>query len=296
MTFDADGTTLPDITDELVASLVATQFPDLAGLDVGRHFALEDHVAVRVGDHHGVVFPTDARLDTYFARAAAILAPHTPHWTFPWSGPVRTGQPALGFPYHWVVIPWISASTAAYVPLKPAVAPELGRALGEVHVTAPPDAPTSCEGAQALTHMHDDWGVLLDSAALTTDRTGHHLDVDGVRARWDNGLSAGPSPHWTWIHGNVEPRSVMSDQGNFAAVILWHCFGAGNPEYDLACVSLLFPTQAHEDLYRGYGDLDSSSRARIQAMSLFVALRHINGTDPYRARHAWQRLVEWGLA
>jgi hypothetical protein len=295
MTSDAGGEVSLKVTDDLVASLVATQFPDLAELDVGRHYTLENHVAVRLGDHDGAVFPTLPGYDDYFARATDLIAAHGSTWTFPWNGPVRTGEPGEGFPYHWVIVPWISASTAAYVPLKAEVAPIMARALTEVHTPAPPEAPLAFEGTRSLEQMADTWEELLDSVSTITDPTGRRLNVEAACAIWDAGIDAGASTRWTWIHGSLEPRAVLSDQGDLAGIVLWHCFGAGNPEYDLACAALLFPLEAQEDLYRTYGSVSTEARARIGALALLTAVRYLTGADPYRTRLAWRRLQEWGL-
>src|SRR5690606_8624278 len=99
-------------------------------------YALEDHVSVRIGDDFGAIFPTIPGQDEAFRRTAELIAPLSSKWTFPWSGPIETGKPGHGFPYHWVIVKWITASTAGFVPLHSDSAPILGDALRQLHTKA----------------------------------------------------------------------------------------------------------------------------------------------------------------
>ena len=108
----ASGDTRITITDELVTSLVEEQFPDLAALDVGRHYRLADHTVVRLGDEYGLHLPTVPGLDAYYERSARLVAPFLKKWTFPYAAPLRTGTPSAGYPYHFELTGWITASTA----------------------------------------------------------------------------------------------------------------------------------------------------------------------------------------
>jgi aminoglycoside phosphotransferase (APT) family kinase protein len=283
------------VSDELVSALVSEQFPDLAHLDVGRHHTLEDHVSVRLGDEYGAIFPTVPGLDEYFARVTDLLAPKTPNWNFPWSGPIRTGRPSQGFPYHWVIVPWITASTAAFVPLRPEEAPVLGAALRELHVDAPLTAPTSPYTSRSLSNLSDEWAALVEW--VVTEEAPEERIFDPVLAQqiWDTALATSSYPRYTWTHGNLEPRAVLSDQGHLAGLLLWHCYGAGNPEVDLGAAAILFHTDERADIFAAYGRLSSDSLARIEAFEVLAALRYIKGGDPFRARLAWERLIELGL-
>lgn len=44
------------VTDELVKGLLTAQHPDLADIEIGRHYTLENHFAIRIGDDSGVLF------------------------------------------------------------------------------------------------------------------------------------------------------------------------------------------------------------------------------------------------
>lgn len=44
------------VTDELVKGLLTAQHPDLADIEIGRRYTLENHFAIRIGDDSGVLF------------------------------------------------------------------------------------------------------------------------------------------------------------------------------------------------------------------------------------------------
>src|SRR5690554_213388 len=123
-----------ELSDATMRALIDEQFPWLASRELGRRYTLEDHLAIRIGDDYGAIFPRFERFDELYARAADVLRPHTGDWTFPSSYPIATGVPGHGFPYHWVVVEWISASTAGFVPLRRESAGPLGEAIRQIHM------------------------------------------------------------------------------------------------------------------------------------------------------------------
>ncbi len=284
------------VDDETVRALIDDQFPHLADLELGRRYTLEDHFAIRIGDHHGALFPRLAEDDALFARAADVVAPHLDMWSFPVSAPIETGLPGRGFPYHWALVDWVSASTAAFVPLHSASARELGAALREVHAPAPADAPENPRTAPPLTTLLEDWERLLVFASLRGAPENRVLDVEAADALFRTGVAARVDVPRTWTHGRLEPRSIQSDRGRFAGMLIWHAFGAGDPAADLGGAATVVPLDMRDELYAGYGEVSASTAWRAQSYQLIAAMRHIELDDPFLARMAWERLIELGLA
>src|SRR5690554_3458542 len=129
------------VSDETVRALIDEQFPEIAGRELGRRYTLEDQFAMRIDDDYGAIFPRLPGRDEHYGRVVELVAPHAQKWTFPASYPIATGTPGHGFPYHWVLVRWISASTAGFVPLHAESARPLGEALREVHTPSPDGAP-----------------------------------------------------------------------------------------------------------------------------------------------------------
>lgn len=283
------------ITDELVVALIQEQFPDLAHYEIGRHYALEDHTTVRIGDDYGAKFPTVPDWDQSYARNATLMRPLLPLWNFPHSAPLRTGVPGHGYPYHWVISRWTSASNAGIVPLRSEAATPLGEALRRIHQPAPADAPASPTTDVTIAQLTPEWEAFVAEVATMEGPGRRVLNTAVANALWKQGAKADINPRRTWTHGHVEPRAVMSDQGRFAGIVMWHTFGAGNPKVDLAAACILMPTEARATLLKAYGRVNSRMLAAIQAYELLAALRYINAGDPFQARLAWERLIELGV-
>ncbi|WP_062389142.1 phosphotransferase [Demequina iriomotensis] len=284
------------VDDAQVRALVDDQFPHLADQEVGRRYTHEDHIAVRIGDRYGALFPRFALDDPLFARATDVLAPHLGRYSFPLSAPIATGLPGHGFPYHWTLVEWVSASTAAFVPLHASSARALGTALREIHVAAPEDAPQNPATAPGLGALLAEWDRLLVFASLRGAPENRVLDVESVDSLFRVGAVAPVDVPITWTHGRLEPRSIQSDRGQFAGLLIWHRFGTGDPAADLGGAATVIPLDMRDEFYAGYGEVSTATAWRAQSYQLFSALHHIEIDDPFLARMAWERLIELGLA
>ncbi len=284
------------VSDETVRALVAEQFPDLADQEIGRRSTLEDHIAVRIGDKHGAIFPTVPGLDEYFERAARLLRPQLPNYTFPYSAPIATGQPGDAMPYHWSLVEWISASTAGFVPLNQASAEPLGRAIREIHSTAYSRAVGNPRTSQPLLDLTGEWDQLLREAAHAGAPENRELDTVTAARMWEDATRAPLDVPTAWTHGNLEPRAILSDRGDFCGVLLWQYFGAGDPAGDLGYMLNLLPKRHQPELLESYGPISRHTFARAKGYQLLELMRLIETGDPFLVRLAWERLIELDLA
>ncbi|WP_430868093.1 phosphotransferase [Demequina aurantiaca] len=291
-----DGAVPHDLPDAQLRALIDEQFPHFSDRELGRRYAIAEHFAVRVGDDIGAVFPRYSDGDEFYERAAALIRPRAPGWTFPASYPVATGIPSQGFPYHWFVVEWKAGSTAGFVPLDSGSVAPLAKALAEIHVIAPADSPLNPRTSVSLPRLYPHFQTLLASATESEGLVRHEIDSDAVRDRFQRGARAPMNIDPTWTHGTLEPRSVISDHGRFGGILAWHHYGSGDPAADLACASNLLPLEHHESFFDAYGALCPATRARIGAFQVFSALRHVAVDDPFAMRMAWDRLIEMGLA
>jgi aminoglycoside phosphotransferase (APT) family kinase protein len=118
------------------------------------------------------------------------------------------------------------------------------------------------------------------------------LDTDLARAQFALGREAPIDTPPTWTHGRLEPRAILSDQGSFAGILLWHNFGAGDPAADIGCALNLIPMDMRDGFWRGYRAISPDTAARATAYQVLVALRYIEIDDPFLVRIAWERLIE----
>lgn len=283
------------VSDETIRALVDEQFPELADRELGRRYSLEDQFAMRFGDDYGAIFPRVPGRDEHFARVADLIAEPSKSWTFPASKPIATGTPGHGFPWHWNLVRWISASTAGFVPLHVESARPFGEALREIHVPSPPGAPLNPRTGVPLRDLREKFTDLLAYAKATGAPENRVLDPVAALAVFDRGAAASADVPLTWTHGRLEPRAVLSDRGAFAGILAWHNFGAGDPAADLGYGVNLLSSDMRTEFQAGYGDIDDAMAARAQAFQVHAALRHIQIDNPFLMRMAWERLIEMGL-
>lgn len=284
------------LPDELLRALIDEQFPYLADRELGRRYTLEDHFAVRIGDDYGALFPRYAEGDYLYARVADLIRPQADAWTFHSSHPIETGVPGPDYPYHWTLVKWMSASTAGFVPLHSESAAPLGDALRQIHTNSPTDAPFNPHTGVALPQLEEKFQDLLRRAAESGAPEQREIDTDATIRAFERGVSAPMDVDPTWTHGRLEPRAVLSDRGQFAGILQWHNYGAGDPAADLGYATNLLPAADHQALFDEYGEISRATRERIGAFQVFAALRHVAFEDPFVTRMAWERLIEMDLA
>jgi len=283
------------ITDDLVKGLLTSHHPDLADLEIGRHYTRQEHVTVRVGDDWGVRLPLRVELDPYYARVLGIIRQFRHTWDFPFSGPIRVGLPCEAFPYHWEVTNWITASNASLVPLLDRAGTDLGGALRQIHSPALKNAPANPRTMPPLANLSNAFARLL--ARVQGNRpAGVHIKRSVLVKVWNAGLEADRDMADTWTHGRLEPRAVLSDQGKMAGLLMWEFLGAGDPAADLGRASTLFRPEAQEQMFAAYGSLSSHSRSRLAAHQAIGLLLFVSLEDHALVRAASNRLVDYGFA
>ena len=279
-----------EVSDALVASLVREQCADLGPLEVGRRYVFDDHITIRLGDAWCANFPTDPGLDPFIERAGPLIRGLAPRWSFPAGTPIFTGQPAERYPYHWEVARWLPGSNATIVDLEADAGLRLGHALREIHSAAPSDAPDAPSGASTLASLGDRWAATLAALAEVHGPNGETVDRDAITPVWDAGVEADPHLGPTWIHGNLDPRYVVSDGGRFGGICSWFTFGKGDPAVDLGAACLTLPTDGEDILLAGYGGIDAATRHRVRAYRLLVCATYASSPNPFLWRLGWDRL------
>lgn len=269
-----------DIDDALVRSLLADQHPDLAGLRLQRAANGWDNVVYRLGDDLALRLPrrnTAHQLLLNELRWLPFLAPRLPQ---PIPAAVRRGRPAVGYPYHWAIVPWFDGDSAALRPPgeRDAYAPDLGRFLRSLHVPAPADAPRNPVRGVALATRGAAFTGRLAAAGLPVEGPWQEIFREGA----DAPLHQGPP---LWLHGDPHPHNVVVGPGDgpasLAAVVDFGDITAGDPASDLAASWLHF-TAAGREAFRAelrYDD-DTWLRARGWAVHYAVLMAQLPPGDP----------------
>jgi aminoglycoside phosphotransferase (APT) family kinase protein len=231
-----------DIDVALVRRLVATQFPAWSDLPVeavrprgtdNALYRLGDDKVVRLPRREGNVGALEKEL-----RWLPALAPVLPLAV---PVPLAIGEPAVGYPLLWAVYRWLPGKPITEAPIT-----DLARAaadladfivaLQRVDATAGPRPGRHNVARGALLARRDE----ATRAAIAG--LGDTIDGDALTPVWEDALAASEwdsSP--LWIHGDLDARNLLVDDGRLSAVIDFGTLGVGDPAYDVMVAWKIFP-------------------------------------------------------
>lgn len=281
-----------DVPVELVARLLAEQFPQWAGLPLERFASGGTVNAIfRLGDRLAVRLPLREQWDGPVAEDERVLPLLRAHLPVELPVPEARGEPAHGYPCAWGVYRWLDGDvvTPERVVDAHAFGTDLARflhALGRVDA-APAPRPTS-RGIPLRTR---DTSVRAALAQLEGE-----IDVAVAAAAWDDALRA---PDWdgapSWIHGDLMRGNVLVDaHGRLAAVLDWSCACGGDPAGDAMAAWTLLPASARR-AFRDAAGFDDATSARGRGWALSCALIVLPcyaETNPFMTVNARRALAE----
>jgi aminoglycoside phosphotransferase (APT) family kinase protein len=253
---------------DLVARLIAAQYPQWAGLPiVPVPSAGTDNALYRLGVDMVVRLP---RIDwaigqaekerTWLPRLAPFL---------PLKVPVQLamGEPGEGYPWQWSVYRWLHGESATFEHLaNPRQAAfDLARfitALQQIDTTGGPVAVEHKLRGASL-KMRD--ARTREAIALLKGL----IDTKAAMRIWEAAVSA---PEWdrepVWFHGDLLSGNLLVDRGRLSAVIDFGGLGVGDPACDLMIAWSLFSGESRE-WFRSALAVDDATwtRGRGQAIS-----------------------------
>ena len=229
-----------EITDQLISELLRTQAPEFAHLEIGRYYwRAPHHVTVRIGDDYAVRLPREGFDEASYRQSLEWLKTLAPGWSFTAQVPVVLAEASPQFGLPWEIVPWYDGVIASYAALSAQGAAELGIALKEIHQHAPHDAPRHRETSVSVQDLQAPFDTALRLAVQGAASQGLTLDADHATTVWREAVGAPMDTPHCWIHGALDPRYVISDEGRLKAIIEWRFFGAGDPALDLGAVAMM---------------------------------------------------------
>jgi aminoglycoside phosphotransferase (APT) family kinase protein len=278
-----------EITAELVRDLLRDQHPDLAERPVTLGAKGWDNQLWRIGDDLAVRLPwaTGSVDDTLLNEHAwlPVLAPRLP---LPVPVPQRLGEPSARFPRPWIVTTWLPGVPADLAPIAGGAA-ALAAFLTALHQPAPAGAPPGRGRGVPLAQIAD--GVERGLASMSG--RGLIPDPAGVRAVWRDALAA---PGWTgpplWLHGDLHPANVLTDDGRLSGVIDFGELCAGDPAGDLAACWILLDDEEiarFRDAYRP----DAATWRRARGWAVWRAMGSLSIADAGRRGEPGGKIT-WG--
>ena len=247
------------------------------------------------GDHrvHARV-PTVDRMRTTLAPALPLSIPV----------PLARGVAGAGYPWSWSVYRWLPGDDLASRDLASrdlaqgdvdpvAIAQGLASfawALRAIDPAGgpPPGAHNFYRGVPLVDRSEATLGAIAE--------LGDAVDQRGARKIWEAPLELAP---WTgpgrWIHGDLQPGSLLVRGGRLSAVIDFGGLAVADPAVDLMPAWTLFGGRAHERFRRAAADPAMWQRGRAWALSTaLVALpyyRTSNLTLAGQARRTIERVL-----
>lgn len=262
-----------DIDIDLVAALIESQRPDLASLPVALLANGWDNVSYRLGSERVVRLPRREIAVPLISNEAAWLPVLAPELPLPVPVPEFVGSPGLGYPWPWLVVPYlrgVPAAAAGELDYSRS-AEQIADFLVALHRPAPDGYP-----------INPYRGTPIQSRAPGVSDRLQLLDEDAreiVHRLWEESVAApeheGPP---LWIHGDLHPGNVLVDAGVVSGIIDFGDITAGDPATDLAVVwSLLDPAQ--NEFWNSYGG-DEALRLRARGWAIALGLAYLaNSAD-----------------
>jgi aminoglycoside phosphotransferase (APT) family kinase protein len=261
-----------DVDVALVRRLLAEQFPEWSGLALEPVLPLgTDNANFRLGDELLVRLPRRRRTSVTLEKERRWLPRLAPHLPLAVPLPVADGVATDGYPFAWSVYRWLPGENATVARIADTVQlarhlAELIAALWRVDATdGPPPGEHNFFRGEPL-------GARDDAMRAGTATLAEELDTDAVTAMWDDALAA---PEWegppVWIHGDLDARNLLVQDGRLSAVIDWGSAGVGDPACDVMVAWKVLPPGAR-DAFRDALEIDDATWRRGRGWALSQAI------------------------
>ena len=249
-----------EVTDTTVRDLVSSQFPRWSERSLIRLpdsgtdsaiYRLGDDLGIRLPRIHWAVEQVDKEWH-WLQRLASSLPISIPV-------PIGKGEPGEGYPYPWLVYPWVEGESLDRAPVDDwgLVAARVGSFVLALEALSPPAGaprPRRRGGPLAAVDREARWAISNLDGLFDVDRA---IDV------WQAAIDVGP---WTgdpvWVHGDLLPGNVVVRDHRLAGVIDWSGLGVGDPACD-AMFAWSLPPRARS-VYREVLGFDEATWARAR--------------------------------
>jgi aminoglycoside phosphotransferase (APT) family kinase protein len=261
-----------DVDVALVRRLLAEQFPEWSGLALEPVLPLgTDNANFRLGDELLVRLPRRRRTSVTLEKERRWLPRLAPHLPLAVPLPVADGVATNGYPFAWSVYRWLPGenATVSRIPDRAQLAHDLAGLIAALWRIDASDGPPPGEhnffrGEPLAARDH---AMRVGTATLAGA-----LDADAVTAMWDDALAA---PGWegppVWIHGDLDARNLLVQDGRLSAVIDWGSAGVGDPACDVMVAWKMLPPGAR-DAFRKALDVDDATWRRGRGWALSQAI------------------------
>lgn len=267
-----------DLSVDRVRCLLATQVPELADADITPLAQGWDNFLFRLGDRWLGRFPRREVAVELLRNETRWLPVLSPTLTLPVPVPEFVGEPGEGYPWPWIISPWIPGVPAsAALDVDPRqIAPDLGGFLVALHRPAAEDAPPNPYRGVPLATRDE-------ATRERIEQLGSVIDSQAAYACWDDALNApeydGPP---IWLHGDLHPGNVIVSSGRISGVVDFGDITSGDPATDLSAMWTVLGGRHLDRFGEPYGEIEEACwrRARGWALSLGLAYLASSADNP----------------
>lgn len=257
-----------DTDAELVRRLIAEQHPRWSSLSVAAVLPRgTDNALYRLGSELVVRLPR-REVNVPALRTELEWLPRlAPQLPLAIPEPAATGVAGAGFPFSWAVYRWIEGLPATAERLRDErdAAQALVRFISALRrIDASGGPPPGGRGGPLAPR---DAAVRRALEALSDE-----IDATAILVRWDEALRA---PAWdgpgVWVHGDLDARNVVAQDGRIRAVIDFGSLAVGDPACDVMVAWKMLSAEARALFRCGLG-VDEATWTRARGWALSQAL------------------------
>lgn len=260
------------ISTQQVCRLIASQFPQWAGLDV-RPVELSgwDNRSFRLGDDMLVRLPSAGRYVAQVEKEHRWLPKLAPLLPLPIPVPLALGEPGGDYPFFWSIYGWLEGEPLArhldHIDLSQ-IAMDVAAFLKALHRIDASDGPLAGE------HNFHRGGALAvydDEARAAALHVADEVDQALAMEIWQLALSSRWPRSGVWVHGDIAEGNLLVKDGRLSAVIDFGSSGVGDPSSDLILAWNVLDKESRA-VFRHALDLDDATWQRGRGWALWKAL------------------------
>jgi aminoglycoside phosphotransferase (APT) family kinase protein len=280
----------------LVRRLLAGQFPEWADLPIEPvPSAGTDNALYRLGDDMVARLPRRERTSVTLEKERRCLPKLAPLLPLAVPLPLAEGEPAEGYPFAWSVYSWLKGEDAT---VERSTDPDdLALDLGQFIVALQRIDPTGGPPPGKHNFFRGEPLAARDEATRAAIASlGATIDAGAATAAWEAALGA---PEWklapVWIHGDLDSRNLLVENGRLCAVIDFGGLGLGDPACDVMVAWKALSAETR-DTFRAALSVDEATWVRGRGWAISQALGALAyytlETNPVLVREARRWMAE----
>lgn len=220
------------VDDGIVRALLKDQFPHWADRRLRRLTdSGTDNAIYRLGDDLGLRLPRIQWAEAQIEKECRWLPKLAADLPAPVPVPLAEGRPGYGYPFQWLVYPWLEGTSLDRAALEnwSVTAQDVAEFVLALEHLPPRGGPPPTRRGTPMAQYDEavQWAISQLDGVIEGDR---------ARSVWQSALDAGDWPgDPVWVHGDLLPGNILMHWGRLSGIIDWSCAGVGDP----ACEAML---------------------------------------------------------